>query len=136
MNIEALGEAIAFLREHPYTYLATVEEGVPWVRPMVTSRIDDSGAIWYPTRISTTKVRQVRENPHVCIAAYHQGVYLRIFGRAEVVDDKVMKLQLWDENWTAYFAGVDDPEYVLLKVTPERVELGRQLGAVATESPR
>jgi len=119
----AMKEAIEFVRTHPQTYLATIDDGTPWVRAMQVARVDDAGSIWYATALSSNKVRQVRLNPQVCLAIWADGRHCRVFGRAEIVTDAAVKRQLWEDSWRTYFRGEDDPEYVLLKVVPERAEL-------------
>jgi general stress protein 26 len=116
-------EALEFLRKYPDTYLATVDGGTPWVRAMHVARVDDDGSIWYATALSSNKVAQIRRNPSVCLAVYADGRHCRVFGRAEVVMDAAAKHQLWEDSWRAYFGGEADPEYVLLKVVPDRTEL-------------
>ncbi|UCH34159.1 MAG: pyridoxamine 5'-phosphate oxidase family protein [Armatimonadota bacterium] len=118
-----MSEAIEFLMKHPETYLATVDNGAPWVRAMQIARIDDEGSIWYATALSSSKVGQVRRNPRVCLAVWADGRQCRVFGSAELITDAAVKHQLWDDSWRTYFRAEEDPEYVLLKVVPERAEL-------------
>lgn len=118
-----MNEAIEFVRTHPQTYLATVDDGTPWVRAMQVARVDDAGSIWYATALSSNKVRQARLNPQVCLAVWGDGRHCRVFGRAEIITDAAVKHQLWEDSWRTYFRGEDDPEYVLLKVVPQHAEL-------------
>ena len=123
MEQTTLAKVVAFLRAHPETYLATVSGDIPWVRAMHAARVEEDGTVWYATARSTSKVAQLAQNPKVSLAVYADGQHARVFGTAVVIDDTQTKHDLWEEDWRVYFAGKDDPQYVLIKVTPERVEL-------------
>ena len=122
MTSEAFRDAVAFLRDHPDTYLATLEGDEPWVRAMRLARVDDDGTLWYATWGSSNKVRQIRQHDKVCVIADNDDVLLRIFGAAQIVADPAVKQALWHDSWAEYFTGRDDPNYVLVMVAPYRTE--------------
>jgi general stress protein 26 len=123
MQKNQLQDAVVFLRKHPSTYLATVQDSKPWVRAMQIASVDDDGTIWYATGLSTNKVGQIRENPQVCISIYEAGTSLRIFGVAEIITASELKDKFWQESWSTFFTSRDDPEYVLIRVLPQTLEL-------------
>ena len=124
MPIEKLPQAVAFLRAHKISHLATAANNVPTVRVMSAARVEDDGTIWYASFRSSEKVEQIREQPRVAISAYEDNTTVEINGTAEIVDDPDLKRRLWHESWQPYFEnGHDDPDYVLIKITPDSVEV-------------
>ena len=108
--------------------LATVnEDGKPWVR-YVMALADPDLTIRVATFLSSRKVRHIRGNPEVHLAAGASslataGNYLQVQGRAEVVTDQAERHAFWRDQYRAYFSGPDDPELCVLRVTPYRIEL-------------
>jgi general stress protein 26 len=107
--------------------LATVtEDGKPWAR-YVTPFADDNLIIWMATFANSRKIAQIRRNPEVHLTT---GVtdariampYLQIQGRAEILTDQETKKAAWSEYLTQIFSGPDDPNYVVCKITPYRIE--------------
>ena len=115
-------EAIGFLRTHRISSLATVDGDAPWVRAMYIARVDDDGSIWYAAGQNSAKIKHIGSNAKVSLTSYEGNQEVRIFGTAVVVKDQTIKDALWEDSWSAYFTGKDDPAYVLIKVTPQRAE--------------
>ncbi len=123
MGISSIDQAVAFLQANRSTFLATVLGQEPWVRAMWLAQIDDDGTIWYATGADSNKVMQIRQNAHVSVAAGEGQHGVRLFGTAEIVTDSAIIAALWQESWTGYFTGKDDPNLLLLKIRPTRVEV-------------
>lgn len=114
--------------------LATVEGGEPRVR--VVHPTWEGEVLWFATSTSSPKLRQLRENPAVDLqfqVAPPDFVHLTVRGRAEIVGEAAEKKRVWDvldydlgEFWPG---GPTDPEYALVKVWPERVELSKMFGS-------
>ena len=107
--------------------LATIaEDGKPWVR-YVTPVMDQDMNIWMATFVGSRKVAQLRRNPEVHLVV---GVtspetaesYLQVQGKAQILTDKGTKERVWFEQLKGIFAGPDDPNYVVVKITPYRIE--------------
>jgi general stress protein 26 len=107
--------------------LATVtEDGKPWVR-YVTPMADENLTLWMATFIRSRKVAQIRKNPEVHLTL---GVttmetaesYLQIQGWAEILTDEKTKKTVWLDQLKAIFSGPDDPNYVVCRITPYRIE--------------
>ncbi len=122
MDTTKLQNAITFLRANRNSFLATVAGDEPSVRAMWIVRVDDDGIIWYASELRTDKVDHVRANPRVCVTATKDRNAMRIFGTAEIVTDPTTIAELWEDSWTTYFTGKDDPNLALLKITPSRIE--------------
>ncbi len=118
---------LAKINQPTLMVLATVtEDGKPWVR-YVTPMADENLTLWMATFIRSRKVAQIRKNPEVHLTV---GVttmqtaesYLQIQGRAEILSDEKTKKTVWFDQLKATFSGPDDPNYVVCKITPYRIE--------------
>jgi general stress protein 26 len=118
MTTDALAQAVAYLRTHPDTQLATVDGDQPTVRAMWVLHVEDDGTIWYAADRDSAKIDQIARNPKVCVHAYGDGQVVSVLGTAATVDDCAKKEALWSPAMARYYAGVDDPKLILLVVTP------------------
>jgi general stress protein 26 len=118
---------IAKLSAPTLCVLATVtEDGKPWAR-YVTPFADDNLTIWLATFASSRKIAQIRENPEVHLTT---GVtdprvdmpYLQIQGRADILTDGETKKAVWSDYLARIFSGPDDPNYVVCRISPYRIE--------------
>ena len=80
--------------------------------------------VYISTNTASNKVREIKANPRVsvyyCNPQEFRGVMLA--GDIEVVDDSGLKKALWNEGWERYYpAGVDDPDYTVLRLFPKVV---------------
>jgi general stress protein 26 len=118
---------IAKLAAPTLCVLATVtEDGKPWAR-YVTPFADDSLTIWMATFANSRKIAQIHKNPEVHLTT---GVtdpaiampYLQIQGRAVILTDAETKKAVWSDYLARIFSGPDDPNYVVCRITPYRIE--------------
>lgn len=124
MKDTGIGEVATLINENRVAALANVVDGKPWVRTLTTARVTDALELYFATYEWSNKVKQLEADPNVCLTYLdHKGKDARIFGRAEFLRDQETKDWLWQESWVQYFAGEkDDPAYIIMKVTPEKVE--------------
>lgn len=116
-------EALSFAKAQTVSSVATVEDDKPWGRVMAHAQIDDDFSIWYSTFSFSNKIRQIKKSNLVCITMNEEKKDIRIFGKVEILEDAETKHKMWRDEWTRYFKeGKDDPAYVILKVTAEKVE--------------
>ena len=128
--------ALALMERAQAAYLTTVDEAsFPQVRAMLNLRNKKqwpalAGAfdgheqdllIYFSTNTSSAKIAQIRANPRVgvyfCDPPQFHGLMLS--GVVEIVTDPQLKRQFWQEGWKVYYpAGVDDPDYTLLRLSP------------------
>jgi general stress protein 26 len=107
--------------------LATVtEDGKPWVRYVMLGA-DEKLTLWGATFAASRKVADIRRNPEVHLTTGAKDVetaqsFLQIQGRAEILTDPESKRAMWSDYLKGHFSGPDDPEYVVCKVTPYRIE--------------
>jgi len=140
MNDDVLKEACVKLMETADgAYLSTVgEDGYPHTRVVFNLRNRqqfpgqvllfaqhrDDLMIYVSTNTSSGKIREIKADPRVsiyyCNPKRFHGVMLT--GDIEIVDDSEVKKALWNDGWERYYpAGVDDPDYTVLRLFPKRV---------------
>jgi len=129
-------EALALARKTSTSAVASVEGDKPWVRIMSQARISEDFTLWFVTFSFSNKIRQFDRNRSVCVVLNKDEFDLRIFGRAETVEDQKLKNQMWQDHWTRHFkGGREDPTYTLFKIIPEKIEYRNfgKYGPVAKE---
>ena len=114
-------------------YLATMSGDSPRIRALVNLRRPDlypgpsqfcarAGLTsYFSTSRASGKVRDILSNPSVSVyysdPSRTRGIELR--GQTELIDDVEIKQALWQDEWRIYWpAGRDDPDYVILRLTP------------------
>jgi general stress protein 26 len=122
-NIEKL---IEMVKDARVCMLITIEKNAENLsgRPMSISKIDGDGTIWFFTKESSYKVDEIEESKKVSIAITNvsSNNYLMIHGSATLVKDKTKMKELWSSLLKAWFPlGLEDPDMVLIKVTPNEV---------------
>jgi general stress protein 26 len=123
MQAEMKEAALRLVRLNPHGLLTTVTEGKPRCRTMQTARIEDDFTIWFATYGQSGKVDQIRANASVCVSYYIPGIDLNVYGEATLLADQQLKDELWQDDWRKHFSGgKTDPNYLVIKVDPTRVE--------------
>jgi len=125
---EALQRKIlAKLTGHTLCVLATVtEDGKPWAR-YVTPFADENLILWLATFANSRKVGHIRKNPEVHLTTGVTDIqgtmpYLQVQGRAEILTDQETKKAVWSDFLANIFTGPDDPNYVVARIIPYRIE--------------
>lgn len=94
-------------------------------RPMSPKAIGDEHAIWFITARDSAKDDEIRRDNQVCVTVSDEtsNFYLSVSGRAQIIDDRAKLREIWTKYMEAFFpGGPDDPNAVLIKVTPEAAE--------------
>jgi general stress protein 26 len=116
--------------------LASVDaRGRPRVR--IVHPTWEADVLWFATGASSPKAKQLAANPFVEVqfqVAPPDFVHVLVRGRAELVRDAARKKHAWDvidydlsQFWPK---GVDDPEYLPVRIVPSRVELSKMFGTM------
>ncbi len=105
--------------------IATVNEGKPAVRHMALMGQEDLSLIG-ATRKDSRKVEQIKKTPDVALAIWSgkkfSDPYVMIQGQAKVHDDLETKKKFWSPMLEPYFQKPENPDYVVLKFIPKRIE--------------
>lgn len=108
------------------SFATVTEDGKPWARYVVV-KADENLNIWFATFKSSRKVGQIFANPHVYLLLGVDDLpkaasWIQVQGRAEILEDAETKKNVWYNMLEPMFSGPDDPNYVVCKVTPSRIE--------------
>ncbi|MBM7587546.1 general stress protein 26 [Bacillus pakistanensis] len=109
---------------HKIGTLATVRNNKPYSRFMLFSNEDL--ILYTATNKHAHKTEDIAENPlvHILLGyerdSSHQH-YVEIEGKAEVEESQELRERFWYDSLKPWIASVDDPEYLLLKITPETI---------------
>ncbi len=104
---------------------ATVEYNKPHVRYMVL--FHEGLTIYLATSRKTHKIEELEKNPNVHIIIGFDGTWsseiLQISGTGKVTKDDSLRKKVWNEKYfKRWFESSDDPNYVILEITPDRIE--------------
>lgn len=112
------------VEESEIALLITLADGYPRVRPMTLVAYEEEGGVWFATSKASRKVEEIGKNPNVtvCFLNLEGSAYAQLFGKAEVIEDRAVKEEFWDEDWEEYWEGPEDPDYVLIHVQVSKAE--------------
>jgi len=120
--IAAAREIIAAAR---YCSLITINAaGRPQARTLDPFPPDEQMTIWLGTNLRSSKVKEIRRNPHVVLYYFDRDAqaYVSISGRARIVNDAKLKLKWWKDEWRDFYPD-RARNYVLIRIKPERMEI-------------
>jgi general stress protein 26 len=111
-----------------HAYLATCDDDQPRVRP-VSPIVEDDMSIWVTTGGTSRKVKQIRQNPKICLAFVElpDGDKAAIvIGEALIIPDIEKKKRVWKlasfDLWKHFPDGPDSNDFCLLKIVAKRIE--------------
>lgn len=108
---------------HGIGVLATIEEGEPRLRPMEFSLVN--GELWAATSKHSHKYREVRDGQHVEVLFMNEEFdHARVRGVLEWSTEADDRRRLWElqRDITHWYADVNDPDLVIMKIIPEQAE--------------
>jgi general stress protein 26 len=108
------------------SFATITENGKPWSR-YVMAKGDENFNLWFATFKDSRKTRHIAANPEVHMVlgvsdSVKATAWLQIQARAEICEDAATKKTVWYNMLEPIFNGPDDPNYVVCKVTPYRIE--------------
>ncbi len=108
------------------------EEGALVSRPLAVQDVKDDGDMWFFTSANASQVAHVRANPAVNVSFGQRTEWVSVAGTAEVVTDRQLIHQMWNQVVEAWFPdGPDTPEVVLLHVDSDSAEYWTSPGGTA-----
>ena len=119
------GKLWEMIRPIRFAMLTNDDGGMLRSRPMVASRRDFDGTLWFFTRASSHKVEEVRADDRVAVsyADPARQTYVSLSGHARLERDKALIRQHWGDGVRTWFPkGPDDPDIALLRVDVEAAE--------------
>jgi len=129
MNPPEEQKIVSIMKENSlHAYLATCDGDQPRVRP-VSPIVEDDMSIWVTTGGTSRKVKQLRENPKICLAFVEQpngDKAAIVIGEAQIIPDIGEKKRVWklaNFDLYEYFPnGPDSDDFCLLKIVIKRIE--------------
>ena len=94
--MEAAEKVCAFLEEAQVYYLATAEGDQPRVRPFGTALVYE-GKLYIQTGKAKPVSKQLTQNPRAEICAFHQGQWVRVWGKLINDDRREVKVAMLDK---------------------------------------
>jgi general stress protein 26 len=115
--------ALAVIKADRFPVLATLDGDQPRVRPVSPVRTDGF-TVYVANLRSYHKTAEIAAQPKVELCYLDdQHDQVRITGVAQVVTDRTVLQQVWDDNplLRQYLGRIDNPEFILYRITPNRV---------------
>lgn len=92
-------------------------DGALRARPMNVAKVESDADLWFVTELDSGKIAEIATNPTVCVTFQGGKEYLSVTGEAQVVTDRSMVDELWNEAWRVWFPdGKESPDLSLLHV--------------------
>jgi general stress protein 26 len=141
-----LAELAEKMRDVDFTMLSTrAQDGTIGARPMSNNRdVDYDGDSWFFTCGDTRTVADIGRDPQVGLSLQGKSgllgkppIFISVEGRAELIRDRAMFAEHWNEDLEAWFdQGIDTPDLVLIKVHAERIHYwdGKEEGELLLEA--
>ncbi len=108
-----------------YCALVTIDStGQPQIRTMNPFPPEKDMTVWMATNSRSKKVREIRNNPKVCLYYADHGRatgFVALKGKAVLVDDMAEKLKRKRAYWDQAFP--DWKYLILIKVVPEQMDV-------------
>jgi len=123
-NQETIKNIKDLIKDEKVAMLTTISsDGKLMSRPMQTQEVElDREEVWFITKKDTDKYEDIKLNPAVNLA-YAGSSYVSISGTAELVQDSEKKNEYMNKIVEKLLnTSADDPDVVLVKVTPEIAE--------------
>ena len=123
---EAKEKALKILDKNEVGVLATVSGNKPVARYMDFK--SDDFVLYTVTDKRTEKVEDIEANNHAFVLiGYEEGVfdkdYLEIEATVSLTQDQDLIDQAWNDYMDDTYKGKDDPNILVLKLTPQKVTL-------------
>jgi general stress protein 26 len=111
----------------PFVYATSGADGVPHVRWMGASYVEDPLTVYLVCGTGSRKLSQISGNATSQLM-FHSPDFSRVAtltGRSEAVDDLEIKRRIYENvpQLAEYFSGHDDPKLALIRFTSAHVEM-------------
>ncbi|KUP09029.1 general stress protein [Bacillus coahuilensis m2-6] len=117
-------KVLAVISDHQIGTLATIRGQKPYSRFMIF--YNDDLTLFAASNSQTIKVDDMKQNPHVHILLGYGGDklhdnYVEMEATASIEESQELKNKFWNESLKRWIPSADDPEYVLLRFTPDSI---------------
>ena len=130
-------KALKVIEQARFPHLASMDGTQPRLRPVSPVRTD--GFMVYVANLrSYHKTGEIEANPKVELCYLdEEHDQVRITGVAEVVTDRPLLQEIWDENplLRKYLGTIDNPELIVYRIRPTRVRYMKEWALSYHEVP-
>ncbi|MDQ0220603.1 general stress protein [Peribacillus cavernae] len=111
--------------------MATVKTNKPHSRYMTF--FNDNLKLYTATSKETDKTEEIDQNPYTHILLGYDGEgfgdsYVEYLGKVTIKNDESLKKDLWNEHMEHWFNGPEDPNFIVLEITPVEIRLMNKRG--------
>jgi len=129
MSVSDKRKIVSIMRDnYLYANLATCDGDQPRVR-IVSPIVEDDMSIWVTTRSTSRKIKQLRQNPKICLVFVEQpdgDKAVTVIGEARLIPNIAEKKRVWKlasfDLWEHFPNGPDSDDFCLLKIIAKRIE--------------
>ena len=129
MNLSDEQKIVSIMKENwRHAYLATCDGDQPRARP-ISPIIEDDMSIWVTTSAASRKVKQVGQNPKICLTLVEHPIgdkSATVIGEARIILDLEKKRRVWKlapfDLYEHFPDGPDSSDFCLLKIVIKRIE--------------
>jgi len=129
MNLSDEQKIISIMKNNfLFASLSTSDGDQPRVRT-VSPIVEDDMSIWVTTRSTSRKVKQLRENPKICLAFVEPpegDKAATVIGEVLIIPDIEKKKRVWQlapfDLYEHFPDGPTSSDFCLLKIIPKRIE--------------
>jgi general stress protein 26 len=122
-----LETARSTIKNGEYCFFITQgESGSPNARLMQPYEPEADMTVWLGASPRARKIRDLRRNNEVTLAFFdpRETGYVTLQGTAEVVENLELRRKYWRVYWNDFYpGGPESDDYVLIKFTPNRIEM-------------
>ncbi|MCA9072879.1 MAG: pyridoxamine 5'-phosphate oxidase family protein [Planctomycetaceae bacterium] len=115
--------ALGVLAHDRFPYLATIDGDQPRLRPVSPVRTDQF-TVYVANLKQYHKTVEIEANPKVELCYLDEGHnQVRITGTAEIVTDRPLLEEIWNENplLRQYLGSIDNPNLIIYRIAPNQV---------------
>jgi general stress protein 26 len=129
MNLSDEQKIVSIMRDnYLYANLATSDGDQPRVRT-VSPIVEDDMSMWVTTRSTSRKVKQLRDNPKICLAFVEPpdgDKAATVIGEAHIIPDIEKRRRVWSlapfDLYEHFPNGPDSDDFCLLKIVIKKIE--------------
>ena len=129
MNLSEEQKIVSIMKDNfLHASLATCDGDQPRVRT-VSPIVEDDMSMWVTTRSTSRKVKQLRENPKICLAFVEPpdgDKAAIVIGEARIIPDIEKRKRVWKlapfDLYEHFPNGPDSDDFCLLKIVIKRIE--------------
>ena len=126
MNEDLKEKVIKSISNHRTGILSSVENNKPHSRYMTF--YNDDLTLFTPTKLDTEKIDEIKKNPAVSVLLGYEkkgqtDAYVEITGTSFINDSQSLRNKYWEEPFSKWFEGPEDPNYVFIEIHPDTVRI-------------